>query len=141
MRMETGMAKASLTRVERRDPYKLKHQMELSGLIQMAPKMDWQTFYREQNYPQITLLNVASPEFFKHLNAALSSEPLDAWKTYLRFHVANNAAPYLTAAFVKENFEFYRKYLLGTKEIQPRWERQRHVPGAAASARCPSVPR
>jgi putative endopeptidase len=123
MRLETGMAKASLTRVERRDPYKLKHQMELYALIQMAPKFDWQTFYREQNYPKITLLNVASPEFFKHLNTALSSEPLDAWKTYLRFHVADDAAPYLTAAFVKENFEFYRKYLLGAKEIQPRWER------------------
>jgi len=123
MRMETGLAQASLTRVERRDPYKLKHQMELSGLIQIAPRLGWQTFYRLQNYPKITLLNVAAPEFFKHLNAALTSEPLDAWKTYLRFHVADSAAPYLTAAFVKENFEFYRKYLLGAKEIQPRWER------------------
>jgi endothelin-converting enzyme/putative endopeptidase len=123
MRMETAMAKASLTRVERRDPYKLKHQMELAGLMQMAPNFDWQTYYREQRYPKITLLNVASPEFFKHLNTALHGEPLDAWKTYLRFHVADNAAPYLTAAFVKENFEFYRKYLLGAKEIQPRWER------------------
>src|SRR6185437_9226580 len=123
MRMETAMAKASLTRVERRDPYKLKHQMELAGLMQMAPNFDWQAYYREQNYPKIALLNVASPEFFKHLNTALHGEPLDAWKTYLRFHVADNAAPYLTAAFVKENFEFYRKYLLGAKEIQPRWER------------------
>jgi len=123
MRMEKAMAKSSLTQVERRDPYKLKHQMELSGLIEMAPNFDWQTYYRELQYPKIALLNVASPEFFKHLSAALTAEPLAAWKTYLRFHVADTAAPYLASAFVREDFEFRRKYLRGAKEIQPRWER------------------
>src|SRR5215475_4530226 len=123
MRMETAMAKRSLTQVERRDPYKLKHQMELAGLIQMAPNFDWQIYYRELNYPKITLLNVAAPDFFKHLNTALNAEPLTAWKTYLRFHIADKASPYLSAAFVQEDFEFHRKYLLGAKEIQPRWER------------------
>src|SRR6202163_686004 len=32
MEMETALAKASLTRVERRDPYKLFHKMDLKGL-------------------------------------------------------------------------------------------------------------
>jgi putative endopeptidase len=123
MRMETAMAKASLTRVERRDPYKLKHQMNFAGVIQMAPNFDWQGYYRELQYPKLGLLNVTSPEFFKHLNSSLAGEPLDAWKAYLRFHVADNAAPYLSAAFVQEDFEFYRKYLLGAKQMQPRWER------------------
>ena len=31
--------------------------------------------------------------------------------------------PYLSSAFVTEDFEFYRKYLRGAKEIQPRWKR------------------
>ncbi len=31
MRMETALAKASMTRVDRRDPYKLKHKMKFAG--------------------------------------------------------------------------------------------------------------
>ena len=64
-----------------------------------------------------------SPDFFKDLNAQLGSVSLNDWKIYLRFHVANSNAPYLSSAFVNENFDFYRKYLHGAKELQPRWKR------------------
>ena len=36
MRMETALAKASLTRVERRDPYKLKNKMDLAALSKLG---------------------------------------------------------------------------------------------------------
>ena len=123
MRMETAMAQASQTRVERRDPYKLKHKMTLVQLEQLAPNFDWQTYYKELKYPSFEILNVTSPEFFKHLNAALASEPLASWKTYLRFEVANSASPMLSSAFRNENFGFYLNYLRGQKEQEPRWER------------------
>ena len=123
MDLETAMAKSQLTRVERRDPYKLKHKMSLGQLESLAPNFDWKTYYHEAGYPAFTVVNVASPEFYKELNALLGSEPLAAWKTYLRFHVANSAAPYLSTKFVDENFDFYRKYLRGAKEQQARWKR------------------
>ena len=72
---------------------------------------------------RLTVLNVASPAFFKQMNSELQSESLDHWKTYFRFHVADSAAPYLSSKFVNENFDFYRKYLRGAKEMQPRWKR------------------
>jgi len=123
MRLETALAKASLTRVERRDPYKLKHKMGLPELEQVAPNFDWKAYYREAEYPPFAILNVDTPDFFKEVNARLAGEPIADWKTYLRFHVANSAAPYLSSRFVDENFEFYRKYLRGAKELQPRWKR------------------
>src|SRR5579872_1114504 len=46
LRMETALAKASWTQVERRDPYKLKNKMKLGELEQLAPNFDWQTYYR-----------------------------------------------------------------------------------------------
>ena len=122
-RIETALAKASLTRVDRRDPYKLKHKLKLADLDTLAPNFDWKAYYRAAQYPQIDILNVATPEFFKEVNVCLAEEPLDNWKTYLRFHVIDSAAPYLTSPFVDENFEFYRKYLRGAKEQQPRWKR------------------
>jgi putative endopeptidase len=123
MRMETALAKASLTRVERRDPHKLVHRMKVADLTQLAPNFDWLTYYRELQYPQFGILNVDEPEFIHELNTLLSLEPMENWKTYLRFHVIDTASPYLSSKFVQENFEFYRKYLRGAKEMEPRWRR------------------
>ena len=123
MRIETAMAKASLTRVERRDPHKLVHKLKLGDLIQLAPNFDWPAYYRVLQYPQFEILNVDTPDFIKELNALLASESIENWKTYLRFHVADISSPYLSSRFVQENFEFYRKYLRGAKEMQPRWRR------------------
>jgi endothelin-converting enzyme/putative endopeptidase len=123
VRLETAMAKASLSRVDRRDPHKLVHKMKLAELSQLAPSFDWAAYYREMQYPEFAILNVDAPDFIKELNSLLSSEPIDNWKTYLRFHVADTASPYLSSKFVDENFAFYRQYLHGAKEQQPRWKR------------------
>jgi putative endopeptidase len=123
MRLETTLAKASMTRVDRRDPYKVKHKMKLAGLKGLAPNFDWNAYYSAAQYPEFETLNVATPDFFKEMDALLAAEPIDNWKTYMRFHVADSASPYLSSPFVNENFEFYRKYLRGAKEQQPRWKR------------------
>jgi putative endopeptidase len=123
MRLETQLAKASMTRVDRRDPYKMKHKMKLTDLNTLAPNFDWKTYYETAAYPTFEILNVTAPDFFKEVNAKLESEPLDNWKTYLRFHVVDSAAAYLSSPFVNENFAFYRQYLRGAKEQQPRWKR------------------
>jgi putative endopeptidase len=123
MRMETELARASMTRVERRDPYKLKHKMQLPELNALAPKFNWKVYYETAAYPQFEILNVAAPDFFKEVNKKLESEPIDNWKTYFRFHVVDSAAPFLSSPFVDENFAFYRQYLRGAKEQQARWKR------------------
>ncbi len=123
MQIETALAKASLTRVERRDPYKVTHKMKVAELNTLAPNFDWTAYFATSQVPPFDTLNVESPGFFKGLNAQLKSVPLAGWKTYLRFHLANSRAPYLSSAFVNENFDFYRKYLRGAKELQPRWKR------------------
>lgn len=123
MRLETELAKASLTRVARRNPYNLKHKMKVADLTQLAPAIDWSAYYRDANYPTFEIVNVDTPDFFKEVNTLLTSEPISNWQTYLRFHVINWASPYLSSKFVDENFEFYRKYLRGAAEQQPRWKR------------------
>ena len=123
MRIETALANASMTRVERRDPYKRKNKIRLADLEQLVPGFNWQAYFRELKTPQFELINVAPPSFFKEVNAQLNGEPLDNWKNYLRFHVANAYSPYLSSKFVAENFDFYLKYLRGAKEMQPRWRR------------------
>jgi putative endopeptidase len=123
MRMETGLAKASLTRVERRDPYKQKHKMTVPELYKVAPDFDWNAFFGGTGVPKFEILNASWPDFFKEVNAQIGSASVEDWKTYLRWHVAHSRAPFLSSAFVNENFEFYRKYLRGAKELAPRWKR------------------
>ena len=123
LRMETALAKASLSRVDRRDPYKLYHKMSPAEIEALAPSLDWKGYFATSGVAQAKTINVTEPDFFKALDAQLKSESLDNWKTYLRWHAVSAKAPYLSKAFVETNFEFYSKYLRGVSQMQPRWKR------------------
>lgn len=123
MKIETALAKASLTRVERRNPHNLVHRMKLTDLEHLAPDFNWVGYYHDAHYPQFAILNVDEPAFIRELNALLASESLEDWKTYLTFHVADVSSPFLSSRFEQEHFDFYVKYLRGAKEMQPRWKR------------------
>jgi putative endopeptidase len=121
--VETALAKASLTRVERRDPNKTYHRMTVAQLQQLAPNLNWSAYYRNIGLTKELDANVRQPEFMKEVNNQLKALPLDGWKTYLRWHLINLAAPSLSKPFVDQDFEFYGRVINGTKEILPRWKR------------------
>ncbi|MGI8745598.1 MAG: M13 family metallopeptidase [Bryobacteraceae bacterium] len=123
MQLETELAKASLTRVEKRDPYKLYHLLSRAQLKALTPTFDWDSYLSASGLPAIADMNVTEPEFFKALESQLRSNSLDRWKIYLRWHLVHAEAPYLSAAFVQANFDFYSKYLRGVPQMQPRWKR------------------
>ena len=123
MQLETALAKASLTRVQRRDPKALYHKMSRSELQSLTPSFDWNTYFAGIGIANEQSLNVAAPDFFKALEEQLKSQSLENWKAYLRWHLAHANARYLPAAFVAADFEFYSKTLGGQKELQPRWKR------------------
>src|SRR5262249_19776108 len=116
VRLETALAKASLTRVERRDPYKLYHRMSRKKLQALTPSLRWDRYLEGVGLAGLGVFNVAEPAFLKALDAQLRSEPLGAWKTYLKWHLASARAPYLSSAFVQANFAFYSKTLRGVSE-------------------------
>lgn len=123
MAIETELAKASLTRVERRDPNKTYHKMDVAQLTALTPNFSWPRYFRDFGYPDIKTVDVAEPKFFETVNAELKNVPLNSWKTYLRWHLVDSAAPALSTPFVDEDFNFNGRILEGTKEILPRWKR------------------
>ncbi len=123
MRLETALAKASLTRVERRDPYKIYHRTSPAKLRRLVPSIDWSAYFAALGGKPGAWLNVSQPKFFEELEARLKSEPLLDIKTYLRWTLVNAKADYLSKAFVDEHFAFYRATLRGVKEQQPRWKK------------------
>jgi|ERR1051325_2450008 putative endopeptidase len=124
MAIETKLAEASLTRVERRNPARIYHPMTVAQLKELAPAFDWFGYMQKLGVPEKTNVNVGMPDFFtKAVNPMLSNVPINDWQTYLRWHVINYAASALSSPFVDEDFNFKGKVLLGSKENLPRWKR------------------
>jgi endothelin-converting enzyme/putative endopeptidase len=123
MRIETALAKASLTRVERRDPHKLFHKMDRAQLQALTPDFDWNTYLTVAGIPEVQTFNVTQPAFYKELDHQIQSNSLADLKNYLRWHVASANAPFLSSAFVRQNFDFYSRTLRGVQQLPPRWKR------------------
>jgi putative endopeptidase len=123
LRLETGLAKASLSRVALRDPQQTYHKLSIKDLETLAPAIDWAKYFPGLGAPAFAMLNVEEPDFFKGLNMALTDTSLADLKAYLRWHLIHNEAPLLAKAFLDENFHFYRQILTGATELQPRWKR------------------
>jgi putative endopeptidase len=123
MDLETALAKASMSRVQMRDPHAVWHKMTLPQLKELAPGWAWEAYFRQRNAPEFASINVSQPDFFKETNRLLTATPLKDWKTYLRWHVLHASATQLSEPFVQENFNFYGTKLSGTKQLQPRWKR------------------
>ncbi|HYL92514.1 MAG TPA: M13 family metallopeptidase [Alphaproteobacteria bacterium] len=123
MGIETKLAQAAFERVKMRDPKNRDHKMKVSELSTLAPNFHFDKFFAASGAPAFTEVNVIPPDFFQQTNATIEATSLDDWKSYLRWHAARTAAPWLSDAFVQENFNFQGKYLNGQKELQPRWKR------------------
>jgi putative endopeptidase len=123
MRIETALARGSMTRVERRDPKALDHKMTKTELEGVSPEFHWSAYFAKVGMPSLPSLNVSSPNFFKAMNEELQKEGLADWKIYLRWHLVHADASQLSTPFVNENFAFYGKTLRGQQELQPRWKR------------------
>src|SRR5436853_5547956 len=99
MRLETVLAKGSMTRVQRRDPSSLYHKMTRARLQALTPSFDWNAYLAGVGLAGADSLNVTVPGFFKALEVQLKEQPLPAWQTYLRWHLAHSNARYLSASF------------------------------------------
>ncbi len=123
MDIETALAKASLTRTEKRNPYNLKHKVSRADLLHMVPAFDWDRYFDQLKAPGFAVVNVTEPKFFDELNNQLRSRDLAAWRAYFRWHLIHSEAKFLSSPFVQEEFAFYSAYLAGSKEMPPRWKK------------------
>lgn len=122
LHIETVLAKASLTRVQERDPHNLYHMMAIDDVQKLAPAINWAAYFKEEGASDVSKLNVSQPEFLKALQTELSTEDVAALRAYLRFHLLTAAAPFLAQPFEQANFDFYSTTLRGVPAMPPRWK-------------------
>ena len=122
MKIETAMAKASTSRTDLRQPENRYHIYTVADFEKLTPAFNWSTYFHAVGIGQFDSLNVATPEFFRALGGLIQSEPVDAWKCYLRWHTLHGQAQNLPKTFFDENFAFFGKALQGQKEPLARWK-------------------
>jgi putative endopeptidase len=123
MRLETALAKASMTREAQRDPEAIYHLTSAADLQESMPGFVWTAYFARLGLRGITEVNVAQPKFVQAFDSLLTSAPLGSWKAYLRWNLLANTSPALSSPFVKESFRFNSTVLRGVKEMRPRWKR------------------
>jgi len=129
--LEKRMAAVSMTRLERRDPQKMYHKMNIEGIQTIAPEYNWSAYFQIIGLQNPGDFIVGQPDFVAELGKMIKEVSVDDWKIYLKWNVVNSLASYLPSSFVNQNFDFYGKTLTGSKVQRPRWKR---VQGATSGA-------
>ncbi|MBP3253130.1 MAG: M13 family metallopeptidase [Bacteroidales bacterium] len=125
MKVETALAKVSLSQTELRDVEKNYNKMTLAEFernypnVQLTKRMNAQGV--DSKYFQTMV--VGQPSFVKGADNVIASLKPEEYKAYLQWDVITSAASYLSDEIAEANFDFFGKTLSGSKEMQPRWRR------------------
>jgi putative endopeptidase len=120
--IETGLAREQLTRVERRDPYKVNNHMPAAKLAGLAPHFDWAAYYKALGVKFAGVVTVGDLKYMKEFDRQLQQTSLADWKLFLSYHVLRARGRDLSAPFRQEMFDFVDRYLAGQTEAPPRWK-------------------
>jgi endothelin-converting enzyme/putative endopeptidase len=121
--IETALAKAAMDIVARRDPKNLNNKMTLQQVQALTPSFNWNRYFAALQAPTSARYLVLAPDFFRGVEKLVSSQPMEAWRAYLRYSTLRFMAPMLSQPFVEANFDFFGRTLFGAREIQPRARR------------------
>jgi len=120
---ETKIAEASWTKTQQRDLNAIYNPMSIQELKKLAPGFAWEKFLAEAKMPKLTRVIIAEKSAFPKIVDAYAKAPVETIRAWQAFHIADNAAPYLSKSFTDAYFELHNKTLAGQKEQQARWKR------------------
>jgi putative endopeptidase len=120
---ETKIAAASWTKVQERDPVATYNPMTVADLNKAAPGFNWKGFFDAAGLGHVPRVIVSEKTAFPKLAAVYAGAPLDTIKAWHAFHIADNAAAYLSKPFGDASFEMHGKTLSGQAQQAVRWKR------------------
>ena len=122
LKLETDLAKNTMTRAQRRNPAAIYHLLNRKELTNLMPSISWKKYFADLDLQHVEEINITNPDYFHSLEQLLQRYPLTVWKNYLRWRLLDTTARTLSAPFINQNFAF-KSVLSGSKEIKPRWKR------------------
>ena len=122
LKIETLLAKAQLSRIQMRDPNATYHKFSVLDFNTNTPNIRWDVLLKDAKINGADSILVGNPAFMRTVDSMLVAIPANEWRSYLRWNLIKTAAPYLSSAFVKADFEF-NSVQTGQKVQTPRWQR------------------
>jgi len=120
---ETRIADASWTKAQQRDLNAIYNPMSIQELKKLAAGFAWEKFLSEAKMAKLTQVIVAEKSAFPKIVDAYAKAPIETIRAWQTFHLADNAAPYLSKSFTDAYFELHAKTLSGQREQEARWKR------------------
>ena len=120
---ETAIARVSWTEVEQRDPTTQYNPVTPVQLAALAPGFAWRDYLAAAHLDDKSSLVATQNTALPKIASVVAQRPLEVVKAWMAFRVADDAAPYLPAAFSDARFAFRGGVLEGEAGQQPRWKR------------------
>jgi putative endopeptidase len=122
--LETAMATVQWATVENSDPLKTYNRIGVDQLSRLAPGYDWDRWLSAAGIEgKGSFLNVSQPSYLTGFSNLVATTPMPVWKSYFRWRLLSDAAPYLPKAYVDECFAFNGSVLRSIPQNLPRWKR------------------
>lgn len=125
--LETALARVELPRDQTRDPLRIFNPMTLAQLSELAPGIDWRAMLLSMGLPEAGLesreIDVREPQGIAAMSKVLAQADWPVLQAWLAFHLADNAAPFLSREFSDASFAFNGKVLNGLARQPARWKR------------------
>jgi putative endopeptidase len=120
LELEKKIAQAHTSREESEDVKKANNRWTRKDFDAKAPGMDWKEYFTSAELAAQPEFIVWQPGAVTGISALVASEPVDAWKDYLRFHAIDHYAAVLPAVVQEERFAFHGTALSGTPKQRER---------------------
>ncbi len=118
--LETEIAKVHISLADSEDIHKANNPWTPADFSAKAPGLDWLEFFRAAGLDKQPNFIVWQPSAFTGEAALVSSQPIDAWKDLLAYHLIAAYAAGTSKALADENFAFFGQTLSGTPQQRPR---------------------
>jgi len=118
MALETAIAQSQATREASARDRNADTVWTRADFVRQAPGMDWSALFAAAGLAKLDTLVAWQPSAIKGVAALVASQPLEAWKDYLRFHAIDTRANVLPRAFAELALAFHGDGVTGPSRDQ-----------------------
>jgi predicted metalloendopeptidase len=123
MQLETAIAEHHWERSQLRDRDRTYNLMSFAELQEKFPGYDWPAHFKAQGISKLEDVNVSTPSAVTPILKVIGETDLAVWRDYLRFHVIDNHAPFLSKELDEASFAFNGTMLQGQLAQRESWKR------------------
>lgn len=121
--LETRLAEVQLPLEDARNVEKTNNMMPRAEVERLGQGAPLREMFDALKLPVATDFQVGMPDVLHKTAGLFATEPLDAWKAYMRYHVLDAYGGELSTPFADELFDFYGRTMAGARERAPRDKR------------------